>query len=74
MQIKRKPRQSGEKRESRHKIDLMNQTRDNKVQTQSWQALLISFKLIGQHQINNTNYDVQSCNDDETSNSKKIND
>ena len=35
MQIKRKPRQSGEKIKRRQKIDPMNQTRDNKLQTQS---------------------------------------
>ena len=29
---------------------------------------------INENQINNTNYDVQSCNDDEASNSKRIND
>ena len=29
---------------------------------------------LNENQINNTNYDVQSCNDDETSNSKRIND
>ena len=27
---------------------------------------------LNENQINNTNYDVQSCNDDETSNSKRI--
>ena len=29
---------------------------------------------LNENQINNTNYDVQSCNDDEASNSKRIND